>query len=724
MFTRIMRTLLPASLVATMLFSAGCHLIFPYRSVKIEQHIPFFCQAQIARTIAGTSEELTEEWRLWAWPTDQNGDNTVNATDAALYCAAKAADYVDDAMSPHFTWTVRNMQVDGASTASPFLDKREAMDCGGVAGPPAFGAPLGADIVWIDPPASRASVWVAGTTNDGGYVQKYVEVEKAVLRFAARTGLPNSGGYVAGAEHLRFFDVFVELEDFELGGVDFSNWYLQSVGTVIAGATGGGTSVGPSYTVGSGDAKLYMYMVGTQDGESDHTSDCFVSNSMASYAAASVNQGPAGPGLTFALDATAAALGQPFDLKVSLSSPLGTKFSAHQPAITAYGPLSPTPAPVTLTATVSDHDNDLAAGRVYWFENFEAANETYLGKGNPLANVKLSKGDHAVTVVVYDQRGAYSTETFTVQVANVAPTTVDNAYFGTEDTTLVVAKAEGVLVNDSDPNGDALWAEIVSEPAHDAAFYLLGDGSFFYLGEANFCGFDSFTYRAHDGEAAGNTATVALAISCVNDAPAAVSDAYSTDEDTPLSVAAPGVLGNDGDADGDALSALLVSGVSHGALSLGADGSFVYTPAANTFGADAFSYRATDGTLDSGVAQVAVTVVEVPPAQEAARIGNTVDGLLASGTINGGQAQSLKTKLAGIATQIDAGKINVACNLLNAFVNEVKSLVATGVLTAQEAQPLLDKAANLAAELGCVGAAAAPAEADAPFRLYLSIVSG
>src|SRR5262249_52050993 len=127
---------------------------------------------------------------------------------------------------------------------------------------------------------------------------------------------------------------------------------------------------------------------------------------------------------------------------------------------------------------------------------------------------------------------------------------------------------------------------------------------------------------ASDGQANSNTATVSLTVNAVNDAPVARDDAFSTDEDTPLTVGAPGVLGNDTDADGDSLTAALVSGPAHGTLALNADGSFTYTPAANFSGSDSFTYRASDGTADSNVATVAITVKPVNDAPTAA--GQTV----------------------------------------------------------------------------------------------------
>ena len=92
-------------------------------------------------------------------------------------------------------------------------------------------------------------------------------------------------------------------------------------------------------------------------------------------------------------------------------------------------------------------------------------------------------------------------------------------------------------------------------------------------------------------------ATVSLTINPVNDAPVAVNDSYATDEDTPLTVAAPGVLGNDTDVDSAILTAVLVTGPTHGTLTLNGDGSFTYTPAANFNGSDSFTYKANDGSL-------------------------------------------------------------------------------------------------------------------------------
>ena len=94
----------------------------------------------------------------------------------------------------------------------------------------------------------------------------------------------------------------------------------------------------------------------------------------------------------------------------------------------------------------------------------------------------------------------------------------------------------------------------------------------------------------------------------VNNVPVAVADSYSTPQDTALNVAAPGVLGNDNDADLDPLTAILVADVSHGSLTLNADGSFSYTPNTGYTGPDSFTYHASDGTDDSNIATVSLTI--------------------------------------------------------------------------------------------------------------------
>jgi hypothetical protein len=84
---------------------------------------------------------------------------------------------------------------------------------------------------------------------------------------------------------------------------------------------------------------------------------------------------------------------------------------------------------------------------------------------------------------------------------------------------------------------------IVSAPRHGT---LSGSGAnLIYTPEADYRGPDSFTFKASDGIADSDPATVSIPVDSVNDAPVATSDTMSTKEDTPLVFAAGKLLGND-----------------------------------------------------------------------------------------------------------------------------------------------------------------------------------
>src|SRR5204862_966462 len=95
---------------------------------------------------------------------------------------------------------------------------------------------------------------------------------------------------------------------------------------------------------------------------------------------------------------------------------------------------------------------------------------------------------------VADSAGATSTATVTVTITGVNDAPVANAdsYATNEDTDLVVLAA-GILVNDTDTDGDSLTAAVLHGPAHGTVT-VNANGSFMYHPDANFNGSDAFTY--------------------------------------------------------------------------------------------------------------------------------------------------------------------------------------------------------------------------------------
>lgn len=87
--------------------------------------------------------------------------------------------------------------------------------------------------------------------------------------------------------------------------------------------------------------------------------------------------------------------------------------------------------------------------------------------------------------------------------------------------------------------------------------------------------------------------------------PVTVADSYTTAMNTPLVVAAPGVLANDTGAD---TAAYVAASATHGTVALSPGGGFTFTPAANFVGTASFRYTAHNADGDSAETTVTVTV--------------------------------------------------------------------------------------------------------------------
>ncbi len=119
---------------------------------------------------------------------------------------------------------------------------------------------------------------------------------------------------------------------------------------------------------------------------------------------------------------------------------------------------------------------------------------------------------HNVTVRATSTDGSTATQVFTINLADVneAPTTTGDAYSVTAGDTLTVA-TPGVIVNDSDVDGDSLTTILVTPPSN-GTLTLLADGSLTYTPNASFFGSDSFFYRVSDGALLSNVVEVQVSV--------------------------------------------------------------------------------------------------------------------------------------------------------------------------------------------------------------------
>ncbi|RLS75286.1 MAG: DUF2341 domain-containing protein, partial [Planctomycetota bacterium] len=195
----------------------------------------------------------------------------------------------------------------------------------------------------------------------------------------------------------------------------------------------------------------------------------------------------------------------------------------------------------------------------------------------------------------------------TVTNVNENPIAVADSYSGFYQGDTSASGAPGVLINDSDPDGDALTVSLVSGPAYATTFTLNADGSFSYLhdGSENFS--DSFVYSVSDGLGGTATATVSIAITPVNDDPVLIdggTESLSEGGTTTPFLGIGTVTDPDSpDFDGGELLATITSGIESGdVLALANVGGVT------TSGTDVLVGGITVGTVFGGAAGVPLTI--------------------------------------------------------------------------------------------------------------------
>jgi uncharacterized delta-60 repeat protein len=195
-----------------------------------------------------------------------------------------------------------------------------------------------------------------------------------------------------------------------------------------------------------------------------------------------------------------------------------------------------------------------------------------------------------------------------VRYTNDPLTAVDDAFTTPMDPP--ISMTGNSMANDVMPGKASPQGILVTGPAHSSFFNWQSDGRFAYKPEAGFVGTDTITYRLQSAAGTSNTATITITVTKPNAAPTAVADVYALPATGPLVVSGPGVLTNDTDPDGDALTATVVDPPAVGTLTLNPDGGFNYDFPAELVGPVTFTYKASDGTVES--APVTVTLTRGP----------------------------------------------------------------------------------------------------------------
>jgi len=284
---------------------------------------------------------------------------------------------------------------------------------------------------------------------------------------------------------------------------------------------------------------------------------------------------------------------------------VGAYLTAKYNLTTAYTVLNRTPvanaqslaaiagtaSPITLTAT--DADNDSLTYSVV----AQPARGVLAGTAPALTYTPTAgySGSDSFTFKANDGTvdSAVATVTLTVRNNN-APVANAQSVTTAEDT------SKAIVLSATDADSDPLNYTIVTAPAHGT--FTGTAPNLTYVPAANYNGSDSFTFRAWDGYANSNIATVSITVTAVNDAPVAVAHSAATFIQTPVQLLLAGT-----DVDGNRLTYSVVAQPARGTLS-GTAPNLTYTPSAGFGGTDTFTFKVNDGTVDSSVATVTLTV--------------------------------------------------------------------------------------------------------------------
>jgi len=221
-------------------------------------------------------------------------------------------------------------------------------------------------------------------------------------------------------------------------------------------------------------------------------------------------------------------------------------------------------------------------------------------------------GTEIITYTVSDDgtgtlTDATGTLTVTVTAVNDAPVAVADVLTVVKDATVT---SKDVIANDTDVDGDTLSLTAVST-AGTGTVAINADGvSVDYTPAADFSGTEIITYTVSDdgtGTLTDATGALTVTVNAANNAPVAVADVLTVEEDA--TVTSKDVIANDSDVDGDTLSLTAVSTAGTGTVAINADGLSVdYTPAADFNGTEVITYTVSDGTLTDETGTLTVTV--------------------------------------------------------------------------------------------------------------------
>ena len=231
-------------------------------------------------------------------------------------------------------------------------------------------------------------------------------------------------------------------------------------------------------------------------------------------------------------------------------------------------------------------------------------------------------GQEVITHGYYSGNKGFTISGINKVINNKSPEATGSSYSFNEDVNGV-----GVL-SGVDDDQDSLTYLLELKPSHGVLELNSSTGDFTYIPRKNYFGSDEFTFFVSDGIANSLAQTVLINVVASNDVPTAIDDATALKEDAEKFGVLLGF-----DVEEDMLSFEIVDNASNGVVIINSKGEYTYTPNIDFWGTDSFTFKVNDGTADSSVATVTLTVDAVNDAP----VGFTVSvsgELVAEATLN------------------------------------------------------------------------------------------
>ncbi len=323
-----------------------------------------------------------------------------------------------------------------------------------------------------------------------------------------------------------------------------------------------------------------------------------------------------------------------------------------------------TPVSTTLNGTLTGSDSDgdtltFAVGGTTPSHGTVTVNFNGTFSYTPTAGYT---GNDEFTFTVNDGTTNSAEATVTIDVGGISNNHAPVATSASVSTSMNTALHGTLIATDDD--GDPLTYNIGSTlPAH-GALSINTNGTYTYLPSSGFTGTDSFSFRANDGFVSSNEATITITVGAVgNSAPVANSATINTAVNTPFSGNLTG-----SDADGDSLVFISGSPASHGSVIFNPNGAFTYIPDSGFTGTDSFTFRVSDGTVNSAPGIVTVNVgnaANTPPVAQSMTV-NTAVNTAFGGTLHATDADGDSLIFSAGINSADHGTVTI--NASGSFV--------------------------------------------------------